>query len=277
MKFTSDSRDIYTYCLVDQRLDHLDKAGHTPLWTLQKQMQFLVLVSRKNPQKIVYSENKTTAFVRYLELNPQPAYWKRTTRPLSIKVWPGYVGRTSYIRDIEYVEPDTGELVATGFLHLVKIDLKTRRPAQIKPSEIDNRGITRDAPPKNFVSSPKPASAFLYHAIVLSSDTDRNQHLNMASYIKHFMDAGSPAANNGKLTSFKRDLVYYDVTKLSITFTGEALVDDQLQIACWEDSNDSKLLNFEMLNRSKVISQCQVKFADHSSEVRGEHRSLSKL
>ncbi len=224
----------------------------------------------------VYVENKTTAFVRYIELNPTPSYWKPGIRPLQSKSWISYVGSTSFIRDFHYFNPITGELLATELYHAVKIDVKTRRPTKVGPDQFDRRGITRDVLPRNFVLSPKPVYSHLYSTKVLSSDTDRNQHLNTSVYIKYFMDAGSSMAIEGKLTGFDGDLAYYDIVKLSITFLGEAVLDDQMKIECWEDASNAKLLNFEMTNGSKVISQCQVKFAAEDCNA-GNSRSLSKL
>ncbi len=226
--------------------------------------------------KHVFVENITTGFVRYMELNPTPSYWKPGIHPLQIKFWTSYVGSTSYSYDYQYFNPMTGELLATALFHSVKIDVKTRRPTKIGPDELDQRGITRDVPPRNFVLSTKPAVSHLYSTKVLSSDTDKNQHLNMSVYIKYFMDAGSSMAIEGKLTGFHGDLAYYDIVKLSITFLGEAVLDDELKTACWEDARDAKLLNFEMLNGSKVISQCQIKFAAEDCNA-GKSRSLSKL
>ena len=223
----------------------------------------------------LHVKNKTSVFVRYMDLNLTPSYWKPGIRPLGTKVWISYVGRTSYIRDFHYINPMTGELLGTGLFHVVKVDFKTRRPTKIGADQLDRRGITRDVPPTNFVLSPKPAGSHLYSTKVLSSDTDRSQYLNTSMHIKYFMDAGSCMAIDGKLTGFHGDLAYYDIAKLSVIFLGKAVIDDQLKITCWEDASNVKLLNFETLNGSKVISQCQIKFAEDCKA--GNSKNLSKL
>ena len=98
--------------------------------------------------------------------------------------------------------------------------------------------------------------------MVVSSDTDRNHHVNTAGYIKYCMDAGSHAATNGNLTVFHKDLTYSNVRRLSLSFLGEAVIGDQHRIACWEDREDKLKLNFEILKSSTAIVQCQIQFVD---------------
>ena len=78
------------------------------------------------------------------------------------------------------------------------------------------------------------------------------------------MDAGSYAAVGGHLTAFRQELVFYDVAKVSLLFLGEAVIGDELRVACWQDAENVGLLNFEVLNasKSKVSCQCQIEFAN---------------
>ena len=79
------------------------------------------------------------------------------------------------------------------------------------------------------------------------------------------MDCGSNAAISGSLTAFKMELVHYNIESLSQLYLGEALIGDQLTVACWEDVNNVRLLNFEVINGSKVICQCQIRFCHFNS------------
>ena len=126
------------------------------MWTLNQHQQFVLLDAlRKKLKTSVFTDPEVSAFVRYLEYNLLPTYHKtRNKRVIRIINWPSYVGKTSYVREIPFANPMTGEILGSCLVHQVKVNFKTKQPVKIEPHEIDRRGITRDSPPRRALLSP---------------------------------------------------------------------------------------------------------------------------
>ncbi len=258
------------------------QTGRSSIWDWNRYIQY-----PKSSSMYVKRERTTTTFVRHLNISLLPAYFKNRIPFLNVTMWTSYIGKTSRVTEVIYSNPFTNETLATGFLHLVHVDFQTRKPVPISQDNTEylmNRTKyqiphkIRTAPPTDFIQSPKPDDVFSYTALVVSSDTDTNQHLNTSNFIRFCMDAGSDAACKGRLSIFKKDLVYYDIQMISQIYLGEALINDQVIVQCWQDESDVKWLNFDILNRSKIICKCQIKFSGQvTAPDFGPSTKMSKL
>ena len=206
-----------------------------------------------------------TGFTRLCLIDILPAFHQYSHFNLTLQMdkWHSYLGNTSYCQDFTFKNALTGDLLASGAIHNVHVDFKSRKPVRIPEkwrTEINEDQLTHRKPPQGFKQPPRPNDCYIFTTTATSSWCDSNQHQNMAIHMMNCWDAGSAAACNNQLSKFTTDLAYYDLKQLTFLYQGEVVIGDVLQVACWEHPDNPKILCFTMIKRSQVIGQCQMEF-----------------
>ena len=182
-----------------------------------------------------------------------------------------HLGKTSFwVEEILRCEVSGKELARLQLL-LVRVDLETRRPILLPEEGVafvksTAKGPTAAPPRVEFPQTiPDSTRAFTLSTKALPSDTDTNQHINQAAYMKYCMDCASLAAmKGGVLQRFSRDMDYYNVTKFVVEYVGEIEAGDVIDVVCWQDSTDFSTLYFHVKNGDKVACRCIGKWQTNS-------------
>ncbi|XP_072016319.1 uncharacterized protein [Amphiura filiformis] len=214
----------------------------------------------------IRTPNTSTAFyirLHHLQLLPEFHKQQHWNIPLRVHRQFSYLGNTSFCRDLTFRNALTNQLLATGITSNVCVDLTTGRSTKLPTEyleEISKEKLTRTKQPQGFVQPDQPKDCFVHTITVTSSCIDTNDHQNMALYIRDCWNAGSLAACSKSLPHFDKELLYFKVKTVTFLYQGQALIGDELNIACWEHQHDPNTLCFTVTKGSKVTGQCQMEF-----------------
>jgi len=149
------------------------------------------------------------------------------------------IGKTSYTTVNEWVDFDTGKLIARMFTKAVHVSFTTRKPKPI-PDVLKNAFQPHRKSLKDIVNLQKgepisvPKEAFIFKIKPLHSDCDGNNHINQAIYVRWCSDAGSAAARSGSLKRYTKHIERYRVKSMNAHHLGEAVVGDIVEVCVWE-------------------------------------------
>ncbi|XP_038079175.1 uncharacterized protein LOC119746354 [Patiria miniata] len=267
MKYDIDADGVSHYILGELSYNDFDKSRRIGMWQLAK----LIQGARHQRFRSVTMNLKglgITSFVRSQFLQIYPAFYtsKLTqNRALDITSRLSHLGRTSCCLDTDMYDLSTKTLLASGSVQDVFVSRQTRRPFPVASIAWQQTKVItpRDQRPisgPDFPARPTGTLCFTQTRTVMSSDTDANDHLNEAMFIRFCFDCASSAALDGHLPSFRKDVIYADAKTVWFLYIREARVGEELTLYCWEDRNLSRTLWVEMCQESQVIGQCQIQF-----------------
>ncbi|XP_022110743.1 uncharacterized protein LOC110990185 isoform X2 [Acanthaster planci] len=276
------------HCVAGElRYDDFDKAGKIGPWKVSKILEGVRMARVKEHfSSLKQDQGPVIMFVRSHWFKIYPSFHTRLDEDVSLKFssFTSHIGRTSFCVDANVCSLITGELMATVSTHSVMVSVETRRPTPIPPELVQ---VQQVIPPKEKrpVSGPefppRPSTCFTQKRTVLPSDTDANNHLNQAVFIRFCFDCAGMAAIEGKLPSFVDDIIYSNTKSVWVLYVHEAEVGEELALSCWEDSASKQTIWVEIYQESQVVGQCQMQFYEdelnNSTSESKEVLAVSKL
>ncbi|XP_038077627.1 uncharacterized protein LOC119745382 isoform X2 [Patiria miniata] len=275
------------HCIVGGlRYDDFDKAGKISIGKISKILEG-VRIARITQG--ITSQNidfgLSVLYVRSHYFKVYPSFYSLSqTSSLKFTTFTSHIGRTSFCVDANAFDLTTGELLATCSTHSVFVSMETRRPTPIPPEMAQMSQVipTEDKRPVSGPDFPaQPSACFTQKRMVFPGDTDANEHLNQAVFIRFCFDCASGAALEGKLPSFVHDIIFSDAKTVWVRYVREAEVGEELTLSCWEDGDQKQTVWVEIYQESQVIGQCQIQFYDdelnNSTSKSEEARAISKL
>ncbi|XP_041374961.1 uncharacterized protein LOC121387812 isoform X2 [Gigantopelta aegis] len=185
---------------------------------------------------------------------------QNVTFPYTITLDLAGIGRTSLQWKQTMVNSLDGSCLATGLVRLVLVDPTSRRPREIPPEFKENRShLVKLSFP--IIDVPEiPGVHFCLPFTVLYSDTDRNRHLNQASFVKHAYNCVWKANRIDPFHSFRKDIGEQPLINISILYKGEALEGDQLVCSCWQDKIQLQHIHAVITNNKRVLAYFKMAF-----------------
>ena len=227
---------------------HYCVSGKLYLWSLAKMFEasrvialwtLLGLIVR-TPDSSIFIANAVYEITPYFyekQFNYNNSFGKNI--PIKIVIYISAIGKTSYTNVTEWIDLDTGKLVARMFTKFVHVSTATRKPKPI-PDVFKNSIEHHLKSLKDVVQLErgKPISVsenvFIFKIKPLHSDCDSNNHINQAIYVRWCSDAGSAAALNGSLKQYTKHIERYRVKSMDAHHLGEAVVGDIVDVCVWE-------------------------------------------
>ncbi|XP_022110753.1 uncharacterized protein LOC110990195 [Acanthaster planci] len=284
MKCVSSADGVFHYVLGELSYDDFDKSGRISMWKLSK----LVEGARRARNQSVgphWGELDMLVFMRsqYFQIHPAFHNVKLTqNHSVELTCTMSHLGQTSYCLECKVWDLTVNKLLATVSTHAVFISQQTRRPIPVA-AEAMRLSKTVPSSEKRPISGPqfpaRPVRCFSQTRAVMPSDTDSNQHLNQAMFIRFCFDCAGSAALQGKLSAFRNDVLYADAKRLWILYIREARVGEKLTLFCWEDSDLNRTIWVEICLEFQVIGQCQIQFYEGlwCTNSEGDHDKGSPL
>ncbi|KAK7495671.1 hypothetical protein BaRGS_00013118 [Batillaria attramentaria] len=199
--------------------------------------------------------------------DPQVSKW-----PLEVEVRPGHIGNTSLSTVSTITSPSdkqSGELYSQ-IAQVVLVDKVTRRPTPVAdewrrlylPHCV--RGEQPLIIPRQQV--PTDGAASVYQVKVSWSDTDNYNHTNFASYPRFALDAIHDALSQGLLPeSLSEKDIAAGVAEVKISYIGEAVEGDMLQVHVWCPEKTERTVVCSMNKEGQLINQVTLIF--HSADT----------
>lgn len=191
--------------------------------------------------------------------------------PMNLELSLLHLGNSSFDSKISLKEVSSGQELVSAMRRIACVDINTHRairlPVEMKKSLLINTGIKGETQPVFEPVSPQspPVLHFRHKVTVRYDDIDFLFHTNQASYARFAENCAAAATQAGFYKNFKSDICFYFVHKVDIIHMEETYVDDELEVATWQDENDRNLLYFMITKEGKRV--CFLKFLYYPSQV----------
>ncbi|XP_048780722.1 uncharacterized protein LOC125683522 isoform X3 [Ostrea edulis] len=255
-----------------------DRTGHWAVWCVTKMFEaarILAFMKGFIDHENIVNEDAAIAVVKqHLHLDSKLhrlnlASLTEITSNLEIK----QQKKSSLMFVVNLKNETTDEILGENYFKVVRISRKTRRsipfPEWYQKKYSSFMG-TPGHPGTEKEDLPKiPENAFKYTVFPGHSDEDVNGHLNQSSYIRFCMDAATRASLNGYYDHYTKDMCLYPSLQWTITYVGESLANDELNIFTWQSENCPEQIYFTMLvNGHKIIFHASTIFGKEADEPR---------
>ena len=226
-------------------------------------------VANLQPAGFLYAPDllseKTAFFLRSMDLTFKPDYHPTSfvSRPVQYESRIANLGNTSLHLAIDLRDLNDPTLYMTSLVHIVMIERKTARPCPIPTAFVEKfrHRVSADTPTTRQRFEPRPEEGVATsRRLVQYSDLDVNEHLSYSSYLRVLMDAGGSAAVDGCLTSFTRELEFYNIKNLSIDLQRSVTVGNEIDILCWENADIPYTLHFEIMHENRATCRSKISF-----------------
>ncbi|CAG2188182.1 unnamed protein product [Mytilus edulis] len=185
------------------------------------------------------------------------------------QIQPGENGGTSYVWNSVVKDVESQTVLLERAVKLVTIDRTTRKAVELPkwfrqkyhdPSPKMER--LNDLPDsfKTIFNPPDfPSDCYQWRTTVRYSDLDFNMHTHQSVYTKFCLDAITSAALKGKLRYFNRDICFYPLESVDITFIGESFAEDELLVNILQDMCDQTIIRCLIENNRKPVTYLVLK------------------
>ncbi|XP_061181552.1 uncharacterized protein LOC133190098 [Saccostrea echinata] len=254
-----------------------DRTGHWAVWCISKMFEAARIIALYNGflnfTKIDGREAGMVIVKQQLKLSPKlhEMTLKSKTQLLFDMVLLE-VGKTSILYRIQFKDGSTNEILGENFLKFVRMSRKTRRPMvfpdwfyELYASYMNSSGhpvLSKEPLPEI------PDNAYKFVVVPNHSDTDRNNHVNQSSYIKFCMDVATKAALSGHYVHFSEDMCLYASLQWTISYVGESMANDELNIFTWQREYKPEHIYFSILLKGRPIFHASTIFDEEAKGIR---------
>ncbi|RUS69170.1 hypothetical protein EGW08_023071 [Elysia chlorotica] len=261
-RFKMNVPEGYTY-------ENFNAVGHPTVWSTIRHFEIARLLgfwADTGDNFLDMRKIDKMIFIASLKLSCDPGLYNPDMKkqPVETDNELVYVGKTSFkIRSNLFLSQAKGAMVQQD-ISFVMVDTETRRPTvppawwvdKFAPYSLPNEGPIK-ANHLNF--SNWTGKVYDEEYVVRSMDLDAYFHLNNICFIRICYEA--------YVSSFVRQFghaneadAFRNVKDLSCIFRGEARLGDLLKISFAVDPNDEDTCHFLIMNGSRLIFQCLIKF-----------------
>ncbi|XP_071479896.1 uncharacterized protein [Diadema antillarum] len=242
-----------------------NKSGTVDLWRVAKISESGNARSiQQGMEKSLQLSATIRIFMRYQVIHLSEEFHDTVTSSTlwDLTSWWSYIGKTSYCIDSVLRQHGTGLELASFCIHAVRVDLTVRRPIQLPMECVSRYGrtVSRSRPPTSDLreAAPRDGPTYLFSTRALPSETDANQHVNHTAFIKYCIDCASLAAiEGGVLSHFHDDMAYYKLKDFELEYVQEISVGDKINVVCWEDSTNRRVIRFLVKTAEKTACRCR--------------------
>lgn len=223
------------------RYDECDMYGHVNHATYLRYMQEAAFAASA---AVGYDAARYEAMARAWLVRESDVHYLSPLRygdSVDVKTWVLDIRRVRSRRAYEMRRNGTEELMARAVTDWIFVDRDTRRPISI-PSTIAGAYLPdealQDAPRRErFPQSPAPPpGVYRQHRRVQWSDVDPTQHVNNAVYLSYLEDCAirDAVSRDWPISRMIEEGRFAIVARrYRIEYRGQALLDDELEIATW--------------------------------------------
>ncbi|CAC5365037.1 unnamed protein product [Mytilus coruscus] len=252
-----------------------DRTGFWSPWSLS---DFVVGVSNADNISPVMDylradEENTPVFQKrqIMRFNPNIFTYSKLKFKFHIihQIEPGEEGGKSYVWNSVVKDVESQTVLLERAVKLVTIDRTSRKAVELpkwfrQKYQNPNHKLKKlnDLPNsfKSILIPPEfPSDCYQWSTIVRYSDLDFNMHMHQSVYTKICMDAVTSAALKGKLQYFKRDICFYPLESVDITFIGESFAENELLVKILQDKCDHTILRCLVENGRKPVTYLVLK------------------
>ncbi|ELT98110.1 hypothetical protein CAPTEDRAFT_207772 [Capitella teleta] len=261
--------------------DHEDfnRASRISMRRIARYMQWsrMVVYQPKFITNDLFKDNTHRLFATSMEYTMHPplyevsADWQRSPCiiPSLISTRLVSTGRSTVDLETTISTVDSKQLLASLKCKFTFVDLQTRK-SDVLPESF-KRAVSKYPTTQGlgrFTPVERPPDVFQYSFRVRPSDTDFNKHTNNASYLQWCLDTASIAFLEGRLSSFTRDPLYFDVYQMSMWYVGESFMGSLLSCSVWPDQKNLLMLHFVIESKGKILFHCCIEFySGHISKL----------
>ncbi|XP_048780718.2 uncharacterized protein LOC125683521 [Ostrea edulis] len=259
-----------------------DRTGHWAIWCISKMFeaaQLQVLLNGFLDYKHIIDEDAALSIIKQQISLDSKLRSLSLKSPIKLKFDSEIkqLKKTSVVSVVKLKNENTDEILGENVIKLVRIGRKTRRSIPFPEwfhEKYSSFIGTPGHPGTEKEELPKiPQNAFEYITSPGYSDVDMNRHVNQSSYIQFCMDAATHASLNGYYDHYTKDMCLYPSLQWTITYVGESLANDELNIFTWQSENCPEQICFAMLvNGQKIIFHASTIFGKEADEPRFHHK-----
>ncbi|XP_048780726.2 uncharacterized protein LOC125683522 isoform X2 [Ostrea edulis] len=259
-----------------------DRTGHWAIWCIFKMFEaarFQALLNGFLDYKHMIDEDAALSIIKQQMSFDSKLHSLSLKSPMKLNVdcEIKQLKKTSMVLVVQLKNETTNEILGEDFLKVVRISRKTRRSISFPESyqkKYSSFMGTSGHPGTEKEDLPKiPQNAFEYIASPRYSDEDMNGHVNQSSYIRFCMDAATRASLNGYYDHYTKDMCLYPSLQWTISYVGESLANDQLNIFTWQRKNCPEQICFAVLvSERKIIFHASAIFGKDVNKTRVLHK-----
>ena len=199
---------------------------------------------------------------KYLYNENSPKY------PLSVTVTLDYVGKSSK-RTIHRIfhQDDLETPYVECILTDVLVSQDTMKPAPYPDWWIEKYAplCKRDKLPNLVLPTVNEQTHCRTSTVVNLSDTDIYKHTHITSYIKYFYDSVYRNISNNGYKNISQNHFDSGVKSVSLEYTGQSIVHDELDITTWEICNDNVV--YGTIEKKGGNECCRIKMEFYNEKV----------
>lgn len=235
--------------------------GHMTLWSRAKLFECLryVLFTNGFGYYIEFIDSEHSVFMAGTEYNFSDKFDTIVSKthwginfPLYARFHVVNLGNSSFTFDANLYNHRTGELLASGLMTFVYVNLATRKPALL-PSWYKAQSLARNTVHNRIARPSIPDNVFTLEVTAKSSDIDFNGHVNQSIFLKWCGDAGAEAALKGGYSNFTKNIQMYPVKKITLQYIGEGMLDQTFVVKTWQDPDTKNILHFVIVRNRQII------------------------
>ena len=187
--------------------------------------------------------------------------FKPAVTPLLFKVYPGYIGKSSFNTVVDIHDQHSGELYVKNVNQLVCVNKLSRKPTNLPQWFRDkyanlNKGSSLIVP--KLIKPSDDIPTHTCHIRVPYSDIDLYKHTNFSAYLKYSIEAAMEASNRGIYRElFSGVLMKFRVKSVKTAFIGEAIAENMLSVTTWQDSENQQQIYCDITHQGTKKSICQ--------------------
>ena len=195
-------------------------------------------------------------------------YTAEKPTPLLIKLYPGFIGKSSFSIETEIYNAKNKELYVRHITVFVTVDKKTRKSTPLPDWFIDKYASVLSGTKLTLPKLVQPQSDLIANystsVKIVYSDIDSLGHANFTTYIKYAMQAAMEASANGKFHGlFKVPHMDYIAKNITVSYLGECKVGDVLAINAWQNLENKQKCYVDISRNGKSINQITMEFYEN--------------
>ena len=204
------------------------------------------------------ASTKVTVNKRLYELSRREELKRKQSLAVSLSL--GYTGTSSLNSVARLYCPDTEDTYVDNINQVVAVSKTTRKPVPLDDWwKQKYQTYSVGTQPLVIPLIDIPSKTHVYEVKVPWTDIDNYKHTNYVNYIRYCQDAALDATFAEFYSKVKGDFLGYLIKEMLISYKGESVANDILEVKTWENVENPFILHFSIQKDGRTIFQNTIK------------------
>ncbi|XP_033733156.1 uncharacterized protein LOC117322391 [Pecten maximus] len=248
-------------------LGYIDRTGHLSVWNASKLITETISIMNQRGfyhnkdvgnetrrlflgrQKLVFSPRLHSDISKIMDTN------------ILVNATPGKVGKSSKTMNMKITD-ESGVMLIKGTFTAILFDTETKRAVPFPKWYVEKFNSTLSYDDNGHIQAKNdvPSYAYKTQLKVRHSDMDSNMHVSNTEYLRYCMETATDASLSGYYNKYRRDMCWYPLLELDISYLAESRAGEMLDIYTWQDQNDIHFIYFAIHRDGTAIAVAAFEF-----------------